>query len=137
MVYNLSDLGPLRVSSDTGAKANVTPLPIVEKEEINFQRKMSLAEVPLVSCTGACGSEPKLQWSMLKIRNTKCLQTVMETEVRIHSMVHQPNIVQIMAVSYLKNSIYLVSELIKGWSLEELLFNDDESSNTFTIQSCS
>ena len=113
------------------------PLPVVEKEEINFQRKMSLAEVPLVSCTGACGSEPKLQWSMLKIRNTKCLQTVMETEVRIHSMVHQPNIVQIMAVSYLKNSIYLVSELIKGRSLEELLFNDDESSNTFTIQSCS
>ena len=58
LVYNLSDLGPLRVSS---AKANVTPLPVVEKEEINFQRKMSLAEVPLVSCTGACGSEPKLQ----------------------------------------------------------------------------
>ena len=61
----------------------------------------------------------------------------MEMEVRIHSMVHQPNIVQIMAVSYLKNSIYLVSELIKGRSLEELPFNDDESSNTFTIQSCS
>ena len=47
------------------------------------------------------------------------------------------HIVQIMAVSYLKNSIYLVSELIKGRSLEELPFNDDESSNTFTIQSCS
>ena len=61
-VYNLSDLGPSRVSaSDTSAKANVTPLPVVEKEEINFQRKMSLAEVPLVSCTGACGSEPKLK----------------------------------------------------------------------------
>ena len=60
LVYNLSDLGPPRVSSDTSAKANVTPLPVVEKEEINFQRKMSLAEVPLVSCTGACGSEPKL-----------------------------------------------------------------------------
>ena len=72
----------------------------------------------------------------VKIRNAKCLQTVMETEVRIHSMVHQPNIVQIMAISYLKNPIYLVSELIKGRSLEELLFNDDETSNTFTIQSC-
>ena len=72
----------------------------------------------------------------VKIRNAKCLQTVMETEVRIHSMVHQPNIVQIMAISYLKNPIYLVSELIKGRSLEELLFNDDETSNTFKIQSC-
>ena len=62
LVCNLSDLGPPSVSaSDTSAKANVTPLPVVEKEEINFQRKMSLAEVPLVSCTGACGSEPKLQ----------------------------------------------------------------------------
>ena len=38
LVYNLSDLGPPRVSaSDTSAKANVTPLPVVQKEEINFQ----------------------------------------------------------------------------------------------------
>ena len=38
LVRNLSDLGPPSVSaSDTGAKANVTPLPVVQKEEINFQ----------------------------------------------------------------------------------------------------
>ncbi|XP_020608738.1 dual specificity protein kinase shkC-like [Orbicella faveolata] len=60
----------------------------------------------------------------------------METEVRLHSIVRHPNIVQLMAISYLKNSIYLVSELIKGRNLEELLFSDDENSETFSIQSC-
>ena len=64
------------------------------------------------------------------------LQLVMETEVRIHSIVRHPNIVQIMAISYLKNSIYLVSELIKGRNLEEVLLNDDENSDAFTIQRC-
>ena len=43
-------------------------------------------------------------------------------------MVRHPNIVQIMAISYLKNSIYLVSELIEGRNLDEMLFRDDERS---------
>ena len=39
---------------------------------------------------------------------------------------------------FISEKLYLPGlELIKGRSLEELLFNDDESSNTFTIQSCS
>lgn len=52
-------------------------------------------------------------------------------------MARHPNIVQIMAISFWKNSIYIVSELIEGHNLEELLFSDDdESSTTFTLQSC-
>ena len=71
----------------------------------------------------------------VKIRHAKCIQSIVEREVRLHSMARHPNIVQIMAISILKNSIYIVSELIKGHNLEELLFgDDDENSTTFTLQ---
>ena len=39
-----------------------------------------------------------------------------------------------MAVSFLKNSILLVSELIEGLNLEEMLFGDDEDDETLTIR---
>ena len=51
-------------------------------------------------------------------------------------MIRHPNIVQIMAVPILKNSIYIVSEYIEDLNLDELLFGEDEESKTFTIQSC-
>ena len=51
-------------------------------------------------------------------------------------MVRHPNIVQIMAVSFLKNSVLLVSKFIDGRNLEELLFADVPDDKTFTIQAC-
>ena len=51
-------------------------------------------------------------------------------------MVRHPNIVQIMAVSFLKNSVLLVSKFIDGCNLEELLFADVPDDKTFTIQAC-
>ena len=44
----------------------------------------------------------------IKIRNVKCIQSVLEREVKVHSMLRHPNIAQIMAQSYLKNSILVV-----------------------------
>ena len=40
----------------------------------------------------------------------------------------EENIVQIMAVSILKNSIYVVSEYINGRNLDEVLFGEGEES---------
>ena len=51
-------------------------------------------------------------------------------------MILHPNIVQIMAISFLKDSILLVNEFIDGHNLEELLFGDDEDNETFSIQAC-
>ena len=39
-------------------------------------------------------------------------------------------------MSVLKNSILLVSELIDGLNLEEMLFGDDKNEETLTIQAC-
>ena len=112
-------------------------LPVVEKEEITFSQKDEIGR-------GSFGVVYKGVWAgtnvavkHVKIRHAKRIQSVVEREVRLHRMARHPNIVQIMAISFLKNSIYIVSELIGGHNLEELLFSDDdESSTTFTLQSC-
>ena len=57
----------------------------------------------------------------IKVRNAKRLQASMESEIKVHSLVHHRNIVQIMAISFLKNPIHLVSKLIKGSNLDDLL----------------
>ena len=137
LVCNLSDsVSPSSFAADTSVNENVTQLPVVEKEEINFSAKDEIGR-------GSFGIVYKGVWAgtevavkHVKIPNARRLRSVMETEVRLHSMVRHPNIIQLMAISYLKNSIYLVSELIKGRNLEELLFSDDENSETFSIQSC-
>ena len=53
----------------------------------------------------------------------------------MHGLVRHPNIVQIIAIPVLKNAIYLLSELIKGPNLDDLLFSDDKINTHFTIQS--
>ena len=93
-------------------------LPIVDKEEISYSLKDEIGR-------GSFGVVYKGHWAgtevaikQVKMRNAKRIQSVLETEVKVHSMVRHPNIVQIMAVSYLKNSILIVSELIEGINLE-------------------
>lgn len=71
---------------------------------------------------------------VLKLRNARRLQSVIETKVRVHGMIRHPNIVEIIAVSILKNSIYIVSEYINGRNLDEVLFGEDEESTKLTIQ---
>jgi len=41
-----------------------------------------------------------------------------------------------MVVSFLKNSVLLVSEFIDGRNLEELIFADVHDDKPFTIQDC-
>ena len=60
----------------------------------------------------------------------------MESEIKVHGLVRHPDIVQIIAIPVLKNAIYLLSELIKGPNLDDLLFSDDKIDTHFTIQSC-
>lgn len=72
----------------------------------------------------------------IKVRNATRLQASVESEIKVHSLVRHPNIVQIRAISFLKNAIYLVSELIKGPNLDDLLFSDDKNDTHFTTQCC-
>ena len=72
----------------------------------------------------------------MKVRNAKRLQESVESEIKVHGLVRHPDIVQIIAIPVLKNAIYLLSELIKGPNLDDLLFSDDKIDTHFTIQSC-
>ena len=115
---------------------NESLLPVVEKEEISFSSKDEIGR-------GAFGVVYKGKWAgtevavkQINLRNAKRIRPVLEMEVKVHNMVWHPNIVQIMAVSFLKNSVLLVSELIDGRNLEELIFADVVDDETFTIQAC-
>ena len=128
-------VGSESTTESKGDEAAV-PVPVVDKEEIVFSSKDEIGR-------GSFGVVYKASWvgtnvavKVMKIRNAKRLQSVIETEVRVHAMIRHPNIVQIMGVSILKNSIYIVSEYIEGLNLDELLFGEDEESKTFAIQSC-
>ena len=106
LVCPFNELEPAS-SPITGASVNKDShglLPVVEKEEIRFSTKDEIGR-------GSFGVVYKGMWAAtdvavkhVKIRNAKRLKSVVETEVRVHSMVRHPNIVQIMALSFLKNS---------------------------------
>ena len=54
------------------------------------------------------------------------IQSVLNSEVRIHSMLRHPNVVQIMAVAMEKNESSIISEFVDGINLEDLLFSHEE-----------
>ncbi len=72
----------------------------------------------------------------MKVRNAKRVWSAVQNELQVHSMARHPNIVQIMGVSLLKNSLYIVSEHIEGLNLDELLFGDSENPNSFDVETC-
>ena len=112
--------------------AAVPAVPVLDKKEITFSEEIGRGSFGVVFKGSWAGTDVAVK--VLKLRNARRLQSVIETEVRVHDMVRHPNIVQIMAVSILKNSIYVVSEYINGRNLDEVLFGEGEESTKLTIQ---
>jgi E3 ubiquitin-protein ligase mind-bomb len=48
-------------------------------------------------------------------------------------MLRHPNIVQIMAISIERNELYIISELVDGPNLEELIFFEGEDQSQMKI----
>lgn len=58
----------------------------------------------------------------IKLRSPRCIRPVLETEVKLHSMIWHPNIVQIMAISFLEKLLSIDKGVhwrsqLGGWSL--------------------
>lgn len=102
------------------------------RRKLHFLKKLGAVRIGVVFIGSWAGTDVAVK--VLKLRNARRLQYVIETEVRVHDMIRHPNIVQIMAVSILKNSIYVVSEYINGRNLDEVLFGEGEESTKLTIQ---
>ena len=49
-------------------------------------------------------------------------------EVSMHSLARHPNIVQILGYTFTKKSLWIISEMVKGADLEDILF-DRETKN--------
>jgi len=107
-------------------------VPVVDKEEITLFNEIGRGSFAVVYKASWAGTDVAVK--VLKMRNARRLQSVIETEVRVHGMIRHPNVVQIMAVSILKNSIYIVSEYIEGLNLDDVIFGDGERSTTITLE---
>lgn len=105
---------------------NSANLPAIQKE-VKFLPSDEIGR-------GAFGVVYKAKWvgtvvtvKQMNVRNARRMQKVLSTKVRVHSIARHPNIVQIMALAFQKNSIYIVSEYITGPNLDLLLFHDEYS----------
>ena len=108
-------------------------VPLIEKKDLKYDPKTD--EIG----RGIFGAVYKASWDgtpvavkQMKVRNVKVLESVLKSEVYVHSKIRHPDIVQIMAVAIGKNTVYIVCELVKGANLDELLFADDDGA-VFTI----
>lgn len=99
-------------------------VPVVDKEEITLFDEISCGLFGVVYKASWAGTNVAVK--VLKMRNTRHLQSVIETEVCVHGMIRHPNNVQIVAVSILKNSIYIVLEYIAGLNLDHVIFGEGE-----------
>ena len=107
-------------------------VPAVDKEEITFFDEIGRGSFGVVYKASWAGTDVAVK--VLKMRNARRLRSVIETEVRVHGMICHPNIVQIMAVSILKNSIYIVSEYIAGLNLDDVIFGEGEGCTKITLE---
>ena len=92
---------------------------------------------------GSFGTVFKGTWAVtsVAVKRIKCgrafvLKSTLKREVQIHSTLRHPNIVQIMEISIEKNELYIISELVDGPNLEELIFfeTDDQPKITITAE---
>jgi serine/threonine protein kinase len=114
-------------------------VPIIEKKDLLYDPKTD----EIGRGTGTFGAVYKASWAgtsvavkQMKVRQMKLITNILKSEVQVHSRIRHPNIVQIMAIAMGKNAIYIVSELVNGANLEDLLFSDeDDGGCPFTIPS--
>jgi hypothetical protein len=107
-------------------KPNPPNLPQIRKSDFSFNADAEIGR-------GTFGTVFKGEWAgtpvaikRIKVRRPSMIQSALNSEVRIHSMLRHPNIVQIMAVAMEKKELYIISEFVDGSNLEDLLFSSEE-----------
>ena len=130
----MSDKTNREKSSTSTSGQSDSFLPVIEKDELSYSTANEIGRGSFGVVYRGERAVTAVAVKVTKIRNANRIKPELESEVKVHSMLRHPNIVQIMAVSFLQNSILLVSALIDGLNLEEMLFGDDEDDKTLTIQ---
>ncbi|EDO32814.1 predicted protein, partial [Nematostella vectensis] len=89
---------------------------------------------------GAFGTVYKATWAgtpvavkVIRVRNARSVSSELENEVSVHCLVRYPNIIQLMWVSFLKNSVYIISELIDGKNLDDILFEETDADESIAL----
>jgi serine/threonine protein kinase len=78
---------------------------------------------------GAFGTVFRGTWlgtvKRITVKRMRLVRNMVIRELTVHSRVHHPNIVQLMAFAIEGSELNLISEYIKGRNLDEILFSDE------------
>ncbi|KAK3086775.1 hypothetical protein FSP39_023122 [Pinctada imbricata] len=82
---------------------------------------------------GTFGKVRRAQWlgtdvavKETDVKRMKFTKPIIIQELKIHSKIRHPNIIQLMAYTTEKNKLYMILELNDGKNLEEVIFDDHE-----------
>ena len=135
------------------AKKSLTTVPITPDAEdtssIGLNSSDSKPTVPKISLTelsfgdeigkGAFGVVKKADWlgttvavKEIVVRRMKLARSMIERELKVHSAVRHPNILQLLAYATIGNKLLLVTEFIDGKNLDDILFVDEDIADVDT-----
>ncbi|CAG2244475.1 unnamed protein product [Mytilus edulis] len=117
-------------------KRTISTIPIIKLNDLSFRLEDEIGK-------GAFGRVFKGTWvgSAVAIKAIDCkrgkqkIRGMVEAEIEMHELIRHPNIVQLMAVAFEKSSVYLITEYINGFNMENVIFDEDLSSQLKLIQS--
>ena len=100
-------------------------IPVITKEQLVISDNiLGKSAFGTVSAGTYLGTKVAIKHVCLKGMR-KLAKTVAKKEASIHATVRHPNIVQLIGVVVEPQDLYIVTELISGHSLDELLFIDE------------
>ena len=112
-------------------------IPIIKLTDIHFSQSDEIGKGSFARVYRGnwIGSAVAIRIVDLKKKSQSKIKAMVEEEIKIHSKIRHPNIVQLMAVAYDIRSIVLVSEFVNGFNMEDMIFEDTVKSKvTVTFQ---
>ena len=87
---------------------------------------------------GAFGVVKKADWfgttvavKEVVVRRMKLAKSMIERELKVHSAVRHPNILQLLAYATTENRLLLITEFIDGKNLDDLLFANEDTTQAW------
>ncbi len=119
----------LTSESNASNTENYKPaMPIIKKSDFSLNINNEIGRGTFGTMFKGTRAGTSVAIKTIKCRRANQIMSALKSEVLIHSMLRHRNIVQIMAISIERNKLYIISELVDGPNLEELIFFEEDQS---------
>ena len=119
------------VVADVADKEKVSPfgsIEIIQRDDFNFSAadEIGRGSFGIVYRGAWVGTRVAIKQICFK-RRKRHMDIAMQQELSIHARVRHPNIIQLMAMSFDDSYLYILSELVDGPNLDDVLFDKNLS----------